>query len=669
MYSFSRKRCLLSLPCFRIFSPTKQQNSLSTSSLPEPYSISDNNSSSPPKTHLLSSSKPTVFDRTRTLNHGKPNDVILSNQTITGYIRSGDLDSALALFNNMTVKTTVTWNSILAGYSKGRGKMKEARELFDKMPQPDTISYNTMLACYVHNSDMETARAFFDGIPNKDTASWNTMISGFAHNGQMEKAHDLFLIMPNKNAITWNAIISGYIACGDMDSAMKFFELAPVKSVVAWTAMITGYMKFGRIELAERSFQEMSKENVVTWNAMISGYIENSRAEDSVKLFKAMLEFGIKPNSATLSSVLLGCSELSALQLGKQVHQLVCKSPLSSDTTAGTSLVSMYCKCGDLEDALKLFVQIPRKDVITWNAMISGYAQHGAGEKALSLFEEMKKAGIKPDWITFVEVLLACNHAGLVDLGVKYFHFMVSDYGIETKPEHYTCMVDLLGRAGKLDDAVDLIKRMPFTPHASIFGTLLGACRIHKNIEIAEFAAKNLLDLDPTSATAYVQLANVYAAQNQWDQVARIRQSMKSSRVVKTPGYSWLEVKSAVHKFRSSDRVHLELASIHRKLNELEEKMKLAGYVPDLEFELHDVGKEQKEQLLLWHSEKLAIAYGLIKLPLTTPIRVFKNLRVCGDCHLAIKYISAIEKREIIVRDNIRFHHFKDGLCSCGDYW
>ncbi|XP_065857149.1 pentatricopeptide repeat-containing protein At4g16835, mitochondrial [Euphorbia lathyris] len=673
MYIFSSKKLVLFIPSFRIFPPTKHRITcffISTIQNPDPKP--ENESNSTIKTHLVPTCnmapRPAIFNKSTPLHH-KINDVILSNKTITSYIRSGDLDSALTVFHNMKVRTTVTWNSILAAYSKKRGKINEAQQLFDKIPEPDTISYNTMLACYIHNSDMETARNFFDRIPNKDTASWNTMISGFAQKGQMEKATELFYMMPNKNVVTWSAMISGFIACGDLDSGVNFFEMAPVKSVVAWTAMITGYMKFRKIELAERLFEDMSTKNVVTWNAMIAGYVENCRAEDGLKLFRTMVALGIRPNSSSLSSLLLGCSELSALQLGRQFHQLVCKSPLSTDTTAGTSLVSMYCKCGDLEDAWKLFVELPRKDVVTWNAMICGYAQHGQGERALALFDEMKKEGIRSDWITFIGILLACNHAGFIDLGIKYFDCMASDYGVETKIEHYICMFDLLGRAGRLDKAVDLIKRMPFKPHVAIFATLLGASRIHKDIDMAEFAAKNLLNLDPTSATGYVQLANLYATLNQWDDVARVWQSMKSRRVVKTPGYSWLEVKSVVHKFRSGDMAHSDLDSIHEKLDGLEKKMKLAGYVPDLEFALHNVGKEQKEHLLQRHSERLAIAYGLIKLPSGTPIRVFKNLRVCGDCHRAIKYISAIERREIIIRDNVRFHHFKDGFCSCGDYW
>ncbi|CAL2259142.1 unnamed protein product [Prunus armeniaca] len=668
----------------KIFPHSTHQNSaLSSFTIQTPYAnqnreaVPVNFPSRPQQeTHLVSTgnmalkSTPTQF-----CNESKPFDqrefgnIIKSNKLITSYIRAGDLDSARRVFEKMTVRTTVTWNSILSGYAKMPGKMKEACEVFEKCPEPDSCSYNIMLACYLHNFDVDAALEFFRKMPVKDTASWNTMLSGFAQNGKMREAHELFLVMPEKNSVSWSAMISGYVKCGDLDMAVELFEVAPVKSVVAWTAMVTGYMKFGKIELAEKLFREMPMKNLVTWNTMISGYVENCQAEEGLKLFRSMVGYGVRPNPSSLCSVLLGCSNLSALQMGKQVHQLIYKFELYNDTTAATSLVSMYCKCGNLGDAWKLFIEMARKDVVTWNAMIAGYAQHGAGLKALDLFDRMRNEGAKPDWITFVAVLMACNHAGLVDLGVQYFNSMARDYGVAAKPDHYTCMVDLLGRAGRLVEAANLIKEMPFEPHSAIFGTLLGACRIHKNLELAEFAAKKLLDLDPTSAAGYVQLANVYAATNRWDHVAKVRQSMKKNRVVKTPGYSWIEVKSVVHEFRSGDRAHPELASIHEKLFELDRKMKLAGYVPDLNFALHDVGEEQKQQLLLWHSEKLAIAFGLIKVPVGTPIRIFKNLRVCGDCHHATKYISAIEKREIIVRDTTRFHHFKGGVCSCGDYW
>ncbi|CAN0842581.1 Pentatricopeptide repeat-containing protein At4g16835, mitochondrial [Linum grandiflorum] len=482
--------------------------------------------------------------------------------------------------------------------------------------------------------------------------------------------------------VTWNSILAGYSKspgklrdAQKMEEAMNLFEMSPVKTVVARTAILTGTMKLGDIETAERMFMEMPQKNLVTWNAMISGYVENGRAEEGMKLFKDMVRDGFS-NSSTLSSVLLCCSELSSLQLGKQVHQLVCKSYLiSKNRTVSTSLISMYCKCGDLDDGHRLFMEMEvSKDVVAWNAMISGYAQHGEGLTALGLFDRMKESRVKPDWITFVAVLLACNHSGLVDVGWNHFDSMKNDYGVDPRPDHYSCMVDLLSRAGRLDSALELIKNMPFKPHPAIYGTLLGACRVHRNAKVAEFAAKNLVELDPTSSTAYVQLANVYAATKKWEEVARVRRVMKRSNVVKVPGYSWIEVESRFHEFRSGDRVHPDLDSIHRKLDELEKKMKRGGgggggYVHDLESALHDVGDEQKGEMLMRHSEKLAIAYGLMKLPGNVPIRVFKNLRICEDCHRMAKCVSRVEGREIVVRDTTRFHRFRDGLCSCGDYW
>ncbi|XP_073052148.1 pentatricopeptide repeat-containing protein At4g16835, mitochondrial [Primulina eburnea] len=614
------------------------------------------------------SSSPPLYGE---LNHCafESNQIIAFNKMISSYIQYGDLDSAMKVFLSMKMRTTVTWNSILAGFSKRPGMLKEAQQLFDEIPAPDTVSYNIMLACYLKNSDVEEAKGFFDRMLVKDIASWNTMISGLSQHGRMNEAKELFSAMPKRNLVTWNAMISGYIETGDLESALALFGKAPVKGVIAWTAIITGYMRSGRVELAEKVFFETPDKNLVTWNAMMAGYVENGRGEDCLKVFKKMLELRIRANPSSFSTILLACSNLSVLKFGKQVHQLMQKSPLYLDTMVGTSLISMYCKCGILKDAWKLFQEMSSKDLVTWNSMISGYAQHGVSGKALCLFDEMRNTGIKPDWITFVGILSACNHAGLVEVGIRYFEKMQKDYKIAVRPDHYTSMIDLLGRAGRLTEAVDLIKKMPFEPHSAIFGTLLGACRIHKNSEIAEFAANNLLSLDPGNPAAYVQLANVYAAKKNWESVSKVRRWMKENKVIKTPGYSWIEVKSVVHEFRSGDRLHPELERIHEKLTELEKKMKLAGYVPDLESALHDVGEEQKEQLLLWHSEKLAIAFGLIQLPLGTPIQVFKNLRVCGDCHEATKFISAIEGREITVRDTTRFHHFLDGKCSCHDYW
>ncbi|XP_068656296.1 pentatricopeptide repeat-containing protein At4g16835, mitochondrial [Aristolochia californica] len=599
-----------------------------------------------------------------------PDGVLSSHRFIRRCLRNGDLGSARREFEKIPVKTNFSWNLILSGYSKP-GKLKEALLLFHRIAQPDIFSFNILLSCYFQNGDLEAAHLFFDKMPVKDSASWNTMISGFSHNGKMTEALQVFQAMPEKNDVAWSAMISGYIQNGNLDSAVNLFEQAPLsdKGVFSWTAMITGYMTFGHTKLARELFDEAPVRNLVTWNSMVSGYVRNFQGEDALKLFKMMIEFCVRPNPSTFSSVLLACSELSAVTLGKQIHQFIYKSPLYLNTTCGTSLLSMYCKFGVLQDASKMFEEMPRRDVVTWNAMISGFAQHGIGKKAIELFDEMRLVGNKPNWITFVGVLLACNHAGLVKLGMHYFDSMERDYEVVPRPVHYTCMVDLLGRAGLLSEAVELINKMPFKPHTAIFGTLLGACRIHKNLKLAEYAAEKLLELDPRSSAGYVQLANIYAAMNKWNEVARIRQHMKNSNVVKTPGYSRIEVRGIVHEFRSGDRVHSELGLIEKKLIDLEKRMKLAGYVPDLDCALHDVEEERKALILSRHSEKLAIAFGLISMPPGVPILIFKNLRVCGDCHSATKFISLVEKREIIVRDTSRFHHFSNGSCSCGDYW
>ncbi|CAH9086583.1 unnamed protein product [Cuscuta europaea] len=666
-------RELIKCQLLRFSSRSESQNSNSgTSSHTAPSILSSRASL------LLSDFNPRKTQFSKYLNNVTQNDpfefssIVSSNRKITSYIRSGDLFSALRVFESMTVRTTITWNSILAGFSKTPGMFQEARQMFDKIPDPDVVSYNTMLACYLSNSFTGAAKSFFEKMPVKDVTSWNTMISGFSQNGMMSEAHKLFVAMPMKNEVTWNAMISGYVVSGDQESALGMFSEAPEKGVIAKTAIITGYMRRGNIELAEKIFEDMAEKSVVTWNAFIAGYVENNRAEDGLKLFQKMVKLRIKINPSTLSSVLLGCSNLSSFRFGMQVHQRLCKLPICFDMTVATSLVSMYCKCGILEDAWKVFIDMPRRDVVSWNAMVSGYAHHGKGHEALHLFNEMRNKGIQPDWISFVGVLSACNHAGLVDLGIHYFGIMQKEYGIKPKPDHITCMADLLGRSGRLYEAVDLIKTNidDIKPHPAFFGTLLGACRTHKNVQVAEFAAKGLQDLDPRNAVGYVQLANVYASKNKWEGVSRVRKIMKDNQVIKTPGCSWMEVKGGrVHEFRSGDRLHPELQAIHTKLNELEMKMRLAGYVPDLESSLHDVGEEQKEKMLLWHSEKLAIAFGLLRIPPGIPIRIFKNLRVCRDCHKATKFISAVEGREIIVRDTTRFHHFKNGSCSCNDYW
>jgi pentatricopeptide repeat protein len=329
----------------------------------------------------------------------------------------------------------------------------------------------------------------------------------------------------------------------------------------------------------------------------------------------------------------------------------------------------MYAKCGRIGVARQVFDKMSSRDVGSWNAMILGYGIHGQGEDAVALFSQMQQTGTKPDHITFTAVLTACSHAGLVDQGWQYFECMKSDYGLVPKLEHYACLVDLLGRAGHLDEAHDIIKKMPLEPQSNVWGALLGACRIHGNIELGEQAAKHLFKLEPNNAGYYVLLSNIYAEAGRWEEVAKLRTMMKEREVKKQPGCSFIEVNREVQSFLVRDKTHPQSEKIYATLENVYGQMKKAGYVPNTNLVLHDVEEEMKEDILCSHSEKLAISFGIINTSPGTPIRIMKNLRVCRDCHNATKFICKIVGREIIVRDANRFHHFTNGLCSCGDHW
>nr|CAB3480019.1 unnamed protein product [Digitaria exilis] len=597
----------------------------------------------------------------------------LTTAAVAAAVRRGDLAGAEEAFASTRLKTTVTYNCLLSGYAKapGPGRIDAARHLFGRIPQPDAVSYNTLLSCHFANGDVDGARRIFSTMPVRDVTSWNTMVSGLSKNGALEEAKAVFRAMPVRNSVSWNAMVAALACSGDMGTVEEWFRNAPEKKdVVLWTAMVSGYMDTGNVQKAIEFFEAMPVRNLVSWNAVVSGYVKNSRARDALRVFKTMVDDAtVQPNSSTLSSVLLGCSNLSAVEFGRQIHQWCMKLPLGRSVAVGTPLLSMYCKCGNLDDACKLFNEMHTRDVVSWNAMISGYAQHGDGLEAIKLFEKMKDDGLVPDLITFVAVLTACVHTGLCDFGIQCFETMQEVYRIEPQADHYSCMVDLLCRAGLLERAVNMIRSIPFEPHPSAYGTLLTACRVYKNLDFAEFAAGKLIEQDPQNAGAYVQLANIYAVANRWADVSRVRRWMKDNAVVKTPGYSWIEIKGVRHEFRSNDRLHPQLDLIHEKLDRLEEQMKAMGYIPDLDFALHDVEESLKVQMLMRHSEKLAIAFGLVSTPSRMTLRIFKNLRVCGDCHNAAKFISKIEDREIILRDTIRFHHFRGGHCSCGDYW
>ncbi|KAK6127643.1 hypothetical protein DH2020_038622 [Rehmannia glutinosa] len=636
-------------------------------------------------------------------------DIVKCSIAITAHMRNGQCDLALRLFNSMPRKTTVSYNTMISGmlfrgtrYCPGapNGLVDEARRVFHLMPEKNEISWNGILAAYVQNGRieearrlfeskerwsvvswnclmsgylkkkrLEEARQIFDRMPVRDAVSWNTMITCYAQNGRMEEARKLFEKSPIRDVFTWTAMVSGYVQSKNMNLAGELFEAMPCRNVSSWNTMITGYAQSGDIACARNLFDRMPHRDCISWAAIIAGYAQNGDSEEALRMFIEMKRDGERLNRSAFTCVLSTCADIAAFELGKQIHGRVVKAGYEFGCYVGNALLAMYCRCGSIDEAYNVFKRIKDKDVVSWNTIIIGYARHGFGEEALKHFESMKRACIQPDEVTMVGVLSACSHTGLVERGRYYFNSMSQEYGIVANSKHYTCMIDLLGRAGRLDDAQNLMRSMPFEPDAATWGALLGASRIHGNTLLGEKAAEMIFALEPWNSGMYVLLSNLYASSGRWVDVRKMRSKMRDTGVNKIPGYSWVEVQNNIHTFSVGETNHAESDRIYAFLEELDLRMKRDGYVSATKLVLHDVEEEEKQHMLKCHSEKLAVAYGIMKIPSGRPVRVFKNLRVCEDCHTAIKHIAKIVGRLIILRDPNRFHHFKDGLCNCGDYW
>jgi len=446
------------------------------------------------------------------------------------------------------------------------------------------------------------------------------------------------------------------------------------EDLMVQNALIDMYSKCRSFNAANTIFDSIppTERNVVTWTVMIGGYAQHGDANSALQLFSQMLleSKSVSPNDFTISCVLMACARLSALRFGKEIHAYVIRNRYESPVLfVANCLIDMYSKCGDIDVARRVFDKMPQKNAVSWTSLMTGYGVHGRGDDALLVFEAMQGVGLVPDGITFLVVLYACSHSGMVGRGLNYFHSMYRDYGVVAGAEHYACAVDLLGRAGRIDEAWEMIQSMPMKPTAVVWVALLSACRTHARVELGEYASERLLELESDNDGSYTLLSNIYAKAGRWRDVAQIRHLMKKSGIKKRPGCSWIQGKKGISTFFVGDRSHPQSQQIYALLGTLMERIKALGYVPQTDFALHDVDDEEKTSLLSEHSEKLALAFGILTSSPGTPIRITKNLRVCGDCHSAISFISMIIDHEIILRDSSRFHHFKKGSCSCGGYW
>ena len=502
------------------------------------------------------------------------------NRLINGYIRKGNLSDARKLFDqNPTSRNTVIWNTIISAYIQN-DEPHNAQNLFDEMPDRDIVSWNTALSglkkiknpegvylCFlkmrrvglkpneftlsimisaildtVFNVLTPQIHAFVVSLGfNSSVFVGSALMRGYAHVGDRVALGRVFDEISIKNVASWNALVLGYMDLGDTDEAQRVFGLMPERNVVSWTTLVNGYIGNKKTSAARLVFDRMTERNVVSWTVMISGYVQNGKFVDALRLFLLMLRSGTQGNHFTLSSVLEACAGCSSLLLGKQVHLNVLKSGIPDDVILSTSLVDMYAKCGDIEAAFCIFQSMPKKNLVSWNSIIGGYARHGLGTRALEEFERMKRLGIRPDHVTFVNVLSACAHGGLVEQGEREFYSMETEFGIQAAVEHYACMVDLFGRAGRLEKAEELIKGMPLEPDVVVWGALLGACGLHSNLELGTFAADGIRRLEQDHPVMYSTLLKIHGEKGVWTSVLELKKKMKEQGARKQTAGSWIE--------------------------------------------------------------------------------------------------------------------------------
>jgi pentatricopeptide repeat protein len=469
-----------------------------------------------------------------------------------------------------------------------------------------------------------------------------------------------------------NTMIDMYVKCGLLKSARKVFDEMPHRDAVSWTELIVAYARSGDMDSASELFNGLPFKDMVAWTSMVTGYAQNAMPKKALEFFCKMREDGVETDEITLVGVISACAQLGVSGHANWIREIAENSKFgpASNVLVGSALIDMYSKCGNVEEAYNVFKGMKERNVFSYSSMIVGFAVHGRARAAIKLFYEMLKTGIKPNHVTFVGVFTACRHVGMVEQGQKLFGAMEECYGVAPTADHYACMADLLGRAGHLEKALQLVQTMPMEPNGGVWGALLGASHIHRNPDVAEIASRHLFELEPDNLGNYLLLSNTYALAGKWDDVSRVRKLMREKQLRKYPGCSWVEARNGiVHEFFAGDVKHPEINEIKKALDDLLQQLKAIGYQPKLNSVPYDIDDEGKRLLLMSHSEKLALAFGLLNTDADSTIKIMKNLRICEDCHIVMCGVSKVTGRKIVVRDNMRFHHFLDGTCSCNNFW
>ncbi|KAK9065506.1 hypothetical protein SSX86_014907 [Deinandra increscens subsp. villosa] len=611
--------------------------------------------------------------------------VVTWTSLIAGTVQNGHFCSALLHFANMRrdsiLPNDFTFPCVFKACNSLRSPVtgKQVHALAIKTGQ----IHDVFVGCSAFDMYSKTclkgdACKVFDEMPEKNLATWNTYMSNAVLEGKPRKAIDAFMdskrVGGEVSSITFCVVLNACCSDGLYLQLGKQVHGFVIRSgyennVSVANGMVDFYGKCRDISSARLVFDGICNRNDVSWCSMVAAYEQNDEGEKACMLFLEAMRSSIEPKDFIVSSVISACSGIAGLEMGRLVHALSVKACIDGNVFVGSALVDMYAKCGNVEDCEKMFDEMPERNLITWNALLGGYAHLGHADMALSLFEEMKCENVIPNYVSFVSILAACSRAGAVDVGLRIFESMRSKYGIEAGVEHYACVVDMLGRAGMVERAYEFIKRMPFDPTVSMWGSLLGACKVHRNNRLGKIAADKLFQLDPQDSGNHVILSNMFAAAGRWEEANVVRMEMKEVGINKGAGCSWITIKNSVHTFQAKDTCHERNTEIQAMLSKLKMEMKGAGYTADTSLALFDLEDEERESEVWHHSEKIALAFGLCVVPTGLPIRITKNLRICFDCHTAFKFISGITNREIIVRDNNRFHRFTKYECSCRDYW
>ncbi|XP_022869966.1 pentatricopeptide repeat-containing protein At4g14050, mitochondrial [Olea europaea var. sylvestris] len=569
-------------------------------------------------------------------------------------------------------------NTLIDMYGKC-GYQNDALQLFDKMPERDLASWASIFTAHNQASLFQNTLSLFstkfliEGF-QPDHFIFASLVKACANLSALklgQQVHAQFMVSPFlHDDVVKSSLVYLYAKCGLPDTAHKVFNSILSKNVISWTSLIYGYARAERKSEAIELLRGMPGKNLYSWTALISGFVQSGLLVDAINLFIEMRRVGVYiEDPFILSSMICASASLAMLDLGKQVHRVVIGFGYQSSLFISNALIDMYAKCSDVLAAEKIFCHMSKRDVVSWTSIIVGMAQHGQADEALSLYDEMTSVGLKPNEVTFVGLIYACSHVGLVNKGRQLFKSMVDDYGLNPSLQHYTCLLDLYSRSGYLEEAESLLYSMPFKPDEAAWAALLSSSRRVGKSEMGVRIANHLLELGPEDPSSCILLSNTYAGAGMWENVSKVRKFMLAMEGRKEPGYSCVNLSKENQVFYSGETSHPMKDEIFELLKELDAEMRRRGYVPDTSSVLHDMGQQEKERQLFWHSERLAIAYGLLKSVPGTTIRIVKNLRVCGDCHVVLKFICSIMNREIVVRDANRFHHFKGGVCSCRDFW